>query len=104
MADLNIYLIAKYTGQPKDPKQTAKAGYMLNPENIHYEEQVYIARGLKDKDLKNQVILNLIEQKIVKNTFKSGATFEEAFTHFYEGYAEYIDDCVNQINETIQSK
>jgi hypothetical protein len=39
MADLSIYLIAKYTGQPKDPKQTHKAGYMKDPANIEYEEQ-----------------------------------------------------------------
>jgi hypothetical protein len=98
MADLSIYLIAKYTGMPKDPRQTAKPGYMTNPENIHYDEQVYISRGLRDRDLKNQVVLNLTEEKIVKNNFNSGKTFEEVFTHFYEGYAEYIDDCINQIN------
>ena len=101
MADLNIYLIAKYTGQPKNPKQTATPGYMLNPENIHYDEQVYIARGMRQKDLQNQVVLNLTEEKIVKNTFNPGKTFEEVFAHFYEGYAEYINDCVNQLNETI---
>jgi hypothetical protein len=104
MADLNIYLIAKYIGIPKDPKQTAKAGYMKNPENVTYDEQVYIARGLKQKDLQNQVILNLTEQKIVKNIFNPGKTFEEAFTHYYEGYPEYIDDCVNQLNEALQIK
>jgi hypothetical protein len=104
MANNNIYLIAKYTGMPKDPKQTAKPGYMKDPNNIHYEEQVYIARGLKDKDLQNQVVLDLTEEKIVKNTFKSGATFEEAFTHYYEGYAEYIDECVNTLNEALQTK
>ena len=86
---------------PKDPKQTAKPGYMKDPNNIHYEEQVYITRGLRDKDLKNQVILNLTEEKIVKNTFKSGSNFEEIFTHYYEGYAEYIDDCVNQLNGVV---
>jgi hypothetical protein len=104
VANNNIYLIAKYTGMPKDPRQTAKPGYMKDPNNIHYEEQVYIARGLKDKDLQNQVVLDLTEEKIVKNTFKSGATFEEAFTHYYEGYAEYIDECVNTLNEAIQAK
>ena len=83
---------------PKDPRQTSKPGYITNPENIHYDEQVYISRGLRDKDLKNQVVLNLTEEKIVKNTFNSGKNFEEVFTHFYEGYAEYIDDCINQIN------
>ena len=104
MADLNIYLIAKYTGTPKDPRRTAEKGYITNPENIHYEEQLYISRGLRKKDLNNQVVLNLTEQKIVKNTFKSGATFEEAFTHYYEGYGDYIDDCVNQLNEALQIK
>lgn len=104
MADLNIYLIAKYTGVPKDPKQTSKPGYMLDPENVHYEEQLYLARGMKQKYLQNQVILNLTEQKIVKNNFNPGKTFEEVFTHYYEGYAEYIDDCVNQLNETFETK
>ena len=101
MADLNIYLIAKYTGMPRDPKQTSKPGYMLNPENIHYDEQVYISRGLRQKDLQKQVILNLTEEKIVKNTFNAGKTFEEVFAHFYEGYAEYISDCVDSLNEKI---
>ena len=71
MADHNIYLIAKYTGVPKDPKRTAQPGYMKDPENIHYDEQVYISRGLRSKDLQNQVVLNLTEQKIVKNIDKN---------------------------------
>jgi hypothetical protein len=101
MADLSIYLIAKYTGQPKDPKQTHKAGYMKDPANIEYEEQVYITRGLHNKQLVNQVILNLTEAKIIKNTFKNANNFEELFTHYYDGYAEYIDDAVNNLNEGI---
>jgi hypothetical protein len=103
MADNSIYLIAKYSSMPKDPKQTHKAGYMLDPNNIHYDEQVYIARGMKDKYLKNQVILNLTEQKIVKNTFNPGKTFEDVFTYYYEAYSNYIDDCVNQLNGDIAS-
>ena len=99
MADKSIYLIAKYTGQPKDPTQTKIAGYMKNPDNIEYEEQVYIARGLHNKQLVNQVILNLTEAKIVKNTFKNANNFEELFTHYYDGYAEYIDDAINNLNE-----
>lgn len=104
MADLNIYLLAKYTGMPKDPKQTAKPGYMKDPENVHYEEQVYLVRGLRQKDLFNQVVLNLTEQKVVKNNFNPGKTFEEIFTHFYEAYPEYIDNCVNQLNEAFETK
>lgn len=101
MSDKSIYLIAKYTGVPKDPTQTVKPGYMKDPNNIHYEEQVYITRGLKNKDLLNQVVLNLTEEKIVKNTFKTGVTFEQAFEHFYTGYSEYINDCVNRLNESL---
>ena len=101
MADKSIYLIAKYTGQPKDPKQTHKAGYMKDPANIEYEEQVYITRGLQDKQLKNQVILNLTEAKIIKNTFKNAINFEELFKHFYQGYPTYIDDAINKLNEGI---
>ena len=104
MADLNIYLIAKYTGVPKDPTKTAKPGYMLDPENVHYEEQVYMARGMKQKYLQHQVVLNLTEQKIIKNIFNPGKTFEEIFTHYYESYPEYIDDSVNQLNEELQIK
>jgi hypothetical protein len=98
LANNSIYLIAKYTGQPIDPRQTSKSGYMKDPNNIHYEEQVYISRGLRDKDLENQVVLNLTEEKIVKNIFNPGKTFEEIFTHYYDSYAEYIDYCVNQLN------
>lgn len=101
MADLNIYLIAKYTGRPKDPRQTAKAGYMLNPENIHYDEQVYVSRGLKSKDLQNQVILNLTEEKIVKNNFNLGQNFEEIFSHYYDAYPDYINDSINQLNDSL---
>ena len=98
MADLNFYLVAKYLAMPKDPKQTAKPGYMLNPENIEYDEQVYIIRGLHNKYLKNQVILNLTEEKIVKNLFKSGANFHEVLEHFVEGYGDYINESIEKIN------
>jgi hypothetical protein len=60
---------------------------------------VYITRGLHNKQLVNQVILNLTEAKIVKNTFKNANIFEELFEHYYQGYAEYIDDSVNKLNE-----
>lgn len=94
----SIYLIAKYVTRPRDPSQTHNPGYMKDPANIQYDEQVYITRGLRDKDLTNNVIINLTEEKIVKNTFNSGSTFEEIFKHFYDGYAEYIDQSVNELN------
>lgn len=97
MKNKNIYLIAQYVARPKNPKLTSIAGYMKDPENIQYDEHVYITRGLRDKDMKNHVILDLTTEKIVKNTFNSGVTFEDVFKHFYDGYASYIDDSVNQL-------
>ena len=84
---------------PKDPKQTSKPGYMKDPNNIEYEEQVYLTRGLRDKDVKNGVILNLTEAKIIKNVFKSDVNFEELFAHYYDGYADYIEESINKLNE-----
>lgn len=98
MAIKSIYLIAKYYVTPVDPSQTKIAGYMKSTENTTTNEQVYLTRGLHDKDLKNTVVLNLTEEKIVKNGFKSGANFEELFKHFYDSYADYIDSAVNTLN------
>ena len=104
MANLNIYLVAQYVAKPKDPRQTAQPGYMTNPDNIEWDERVYITRGLRDKDTEMNVVLNLTEQKIVKNSFNTNKTFEEIFAHFYDSYPEYINDSVNALNEALQPK
>lgn len=104
MSNKSIYLVAKYTSHPKDPTQTHKPGYINNPDNMEFQEQLYITRGLRDKDTQNDVVLNLTEEKIVKNTFNSGATFEEILSHYVDGYADYINDSVDKLNEAIQTK
>ena len=104
MANLNIYLVAQYVAKPKNPKLTAQPGYMTNPDNIEWDERMYITRGVRDKDTEMNVVLNLTEQKIVKNSFNTAATFEEIFAHFYEAYGDYIDDSVNTLNEALQPK
>ena len=104
MRNQNIYLIARYVALPKDPKQTSKAGYMTNPDNIRYDEQLTIARGMKDKYLKNQVVLDLTEEKIVKNSFKSGSSFEELFGHYLDAYNSYITESIDKLNGTTPVK
>lgn len=104
MSKNNIYLIAKYIARPKDPKKTSTAGYVTNMDNVQYDEQVYIARGMRTKYLQNHVVMDLTEEKIIKNSFKSGTKFKELFAHFYEGYADYINDCVTTLNEDLQVK
>ena len=102
MKDKNIYLTAKYTAKPKNPRLTSQKGYMLNPDNIQFDEQVSVVRGLKLRDHQfQQVILNLTEEKIVKNTYNTEISFEDAFKYFHDGYSEYINECVNKLNDSI---
>ena len=104
MAKNNIYLVAQYVALPKNPRQTAQPGYMANPDNVRYDERVFVARGYRDRYMQGNVVLDLTEEKILKNSFRSERTFEDIFKHFYEGFGDYIDDCVKTLNEDIQAK
>lgn len=97
-------MCAQYVAKPKDPKQTAQSGYMANPDNVEWDERVYVSHGLRKKDHQMNVILDLTEEKIIKNSFNSGKDFQEVFKYFYDNYGDYINDSVNTINETIQVK
>jgi hypothetical protein len=104
MANNNIYIVAQYVAKPKNKRLSSQPGYMSNPDNIQWDERMYVSQGLRKKDHEMNVILDLTEEKIIKNSFDSSKSFEEVFKYFYENYGDYIDDCVNKINETIQAK
>ena len=104
MAKNSIYLVAQYVALPKNPRQTSQPGYMANPDNIRYDERVFVARGWRERYLQNHVILDLTEERVLKNSFRTEKTFEDIFKHFYEGFGDYIDDCVKTLNEDIQTK
>lgn len=91
MKQKSIYLIAQYVGKPKDPRKTKNAGYITDANNLSYDEVVGFTVGLKDKDLlKSNVVLNISEQKVVRNTFNSGKSYDELFEYFREAYPEYM--------------
>jgi len=96
--------VANYVARPKNPRLTAQAGYMSNPDNIQWDEQIFIARGYKDRYMQNSVVLDLTEERILKNSFRSEKTFEDIFKHYHEGFSEYIEQSVNQLNEELQVK
>ena len=104
MAKYNIYLVAQYVAQPRNPRQTVQAGYMNDPNNVKFDERVFVARGWRERYLQSHVILDLTEERVLKNSFRTEKTFEEIFKHFYEGFGDYIDDCVRTLNEDIQVK
>lgn len=104
MAKLDIYLLATYVARPKNPRQTSRAGYITNPDNIQYDENLEIVRGWRDRYMKYSVVLDLTNEKIIKNSFLKGKTFEELFKHYHEGFGEYIEQTVNELNAALQIK
>ena len=96
--------MAIYVARPKNPRQTSRAGYITNPDNIQYDENLEIVRGWRDRYMKYSVVLDLTNEKIIKNSFQTGKTFEELFAHYHEGFSEYIEQTVTELNASLQSK
>ena len=104
MANLNIYLLAIYVARPKNPRQTSRAGYITNPDNIQYDENLEIVRGWRDRYMKYSVVLDLTNERIIKNSFLKEKTFEELFKHYHDGFGEYIEQTVDELNAALQIK
>jgi hypothetical protein len=104
LAKLDIYLLATYVARPKNPRQTSRAGYITDPDNIQYDENLEIVRGWRDRYMKYSVVLDLTNERVIKNSFQTGKTFEELFTHYHEGFGEYIEQTVNDLNASLQLK
>ena len=93
-----IFLVAIYAMKPKGHVNTSRKGWMDNPDNIRYDEQVAITRGLRTKDMHAQVILDLSSKVIVKNSFNTGKSFDEVFRYFLENYTEYMAQTMSQLD------
>lgn len=89
--------MATYVARPKNPRQTSLKGYMSNPDNIEYDEHLSMTKGFKDKYLSNHVILDLTEQKLVKNSFNTNRNFEDVFGHFMQNYEEHIKSSLKKL-------
>jgi Ni,Fe-hydrogenase maturation factor len=94
----SIYLVARYYKKPRDHVNTSKKGWMDNPDNIRWDEKVGFTRGLKSKDQDAQVILNLSDKVVQRNTFNTGKTFDEIFRYFFENYHQYLLPVMQQID------
>lgn len=105
MKQKSVYLIAKYSAKPRKKHATAQAGYMKNPANIQWDEQVIITLGLKNKDfLSARVVLNISAQSIVRNSFQNDKTFEEFFQYFYNANPQEISRGLQQVGITVGKK
>lgn len=99
MKEKGIYLVATYIMKPKDHVNTSKKGWMENPENIRYDEKVEITRGVKKRDSSSaNVILDLTNLKIDRNTFQTGRTFDEIFRYYFNNYNRYLIPVMGQLH------
>lgn len=96
----NIYLLAQYKAKPIDSSKTSQLGYVKNEENLQYDERVVIQRGLKTQDeRRNNVVIDLTEEKVIKNNLNPGVPFYQLFAHFHQHYSDYISKSVDQLNQ-----
>jgi hypothetical protein len=99
MKKQNIYLVAHYVTRPRDPKKTHIPGYMKDPANHQYDEQVQISTRLRLQDnLMAKVIVNLSTKTVEKNSFNGNKDFNELFKYFFKGYHKYVTEVMSKLD------
>jgi len=98
MKKQTIYLVAHYTTKPRDPRKTHIPGYMKDPANHQYDEQVAIQIRLKPKDVNAKIVMNLGEKKVESNKFNDNRDFNELFKYFFKGYHKYVTEIMSKLD------
>jgi len=99
MKKQNIYLVAHYFSKPRDPRKTHIPGYMKDPANFRYDEQVQVSTKLRKQDLSTaKVIMNLSDKKVDQNSFNSNRDFDDLFKYFFKGYHKYITEVMVKLD------
>ena len=98
MKKQNIYLVAHYVTRPRDPKKTHIPGYMKDPANHQYDEQVQISTRLRKQDVNAKIIINLSDKQVQQNSFNDKKDFNELFKYFFKGYHKYITEVMSKLD------
>ena len=99
MKKRSIYLVAYYITRPRDPRKTHIPGYMTDPANHQYDEQVQVSTRLRPKDINMaKVIMDLSNKTVDKNSFNNNKDFNDLFKYFFKGYHKYITDVMVQLD------
>lgn len=105
MKTKHIYLIAYYLQRPRDPKKTHIKGYITDPNNMIWDENVEISHGLGSKDRQHaQVVLDFTEKKVITNKFNQERDFDKLFKYYFEGYHKYITQVMTQMDPEYLTK
>lgn len=99
----SVFVCAQYFAKPRNPKMTRVPGYMSDEDNIIWDERVDVTHGLKEKDLlASKVVINISEQTVVRDSFKSGKGFYELFEYFYSANPKEITQAIQRFGITIK--
>jgi hypothetical protein len=96
--DTSIYIVATYYKKPKDHVNTSKAGWMKDPNNIRYDEQVVITKGIGKKETQAHVIVNLSKKSVERNTLNNNKDFDLLFQYFFTNYSKYITEVMGRLD------
>lgn len=86
----DIFLVAVYLKAPRDPRKTIHKGYINDDKNISYREKVTVTRGLKDRDLTADIILNLTQKTVHKCRFEDKNDWETLAAYYAKAYPDYF--------------
>ena len=99
----DIFILAKYTSIPKNRRFTCEAGYIKNPDNMIEMQQLQVTSGLQDRDLvSSKIVLNMNQQKVVRNDFKTGESFVDLFGRLYSGSPEKLKQALFEFGIAIK--
>jgi len=94
----DIYLVAFYGMKPRRGVNTSVRGWMNDKANLQYDEKVEITRGQKKSSALANVILNLSQKKVERNTFNDDRDFKSFFKYYFGGYDQYITAVMKQLD------
>ena len=84
--------------KPRPGVNTSKKGWMNDKNNLQYDEKIEITRGQKKSSLLANVILNLSQKSVQRNTFNDDRDFKSFFKYYFGGYDQYITAVMKQLD------
>lgn len=91
-----FFIVVKYPQTLRNPRQAHRPGTAANHAAWQNNEELKCSKNLKTRDLTEaSVILDVAQQKVVKDRFDSGREFQELFEYYMSNYADYINSWLN---------
>jgi len=91
-----MFIVAKYPQTLRNPKDSSKTAIGKNHSAWQNNEEVKCVKNLKTKDqTEASVILDVANERVLKNRFNENMDFEELYKYYLEHYSDYINSWIN---------